>query len=81
MSRLHPIFQVPDIQIDDAALDSWTHDQLENAEALLTTAIPESRNPTHHVLASGALVRARLRHWDTALIDAEQVLLLCAHIR
>ena len=73
LSRLHPTFQGPDIQIDDAALDSWKHDQLENAEALLTAAIPESRNPIPHVLASRALVRARLRRWDAALADAEEV--------
>ena len=75
LSRLHPTFQGPDIQIDDAALDSWKHDQLENAEALLTAAIPESRNPIHHVLASRALVRARLRQWDAALADAKEVVI------
>ena len=75
LSRLHPTFQEPDIQIDDAALESWKHDQLETANALLTAAIAESRNPTHHVLASRALVRARLRQWDAALVDAGQVLI------
>ena len=74
MSRLHPTFQEPDIRIDDAALHSWKHDQLENADALLTAAIPGSRNPIRDVLASRALVRARLRHWDAALVDAEEVL-------
>ena len=74
MSRLHPTFQEPVIQIDDAALHSWKHDQLETAVALLTAAIPDPRNPNHHVLASRALVRARLRHWDAALVDAEEVL-------
>ena len=44
---------------------------LENAEAVLTAAIS---NPNHHLLASRALVRARLRHWDAALDDAEEVL-------
>ena len=73
MSRLHPTFQDPDIQIDDAALHAWKHDQFENAEALLTAAISESRNPNHHVLASRALIRARLQQWDAALVDAEQV--------
>ncbi|KAF8546581.1 hypothetical protein OG21DRAFT_1102783 [Imleria badia] len=71
LSPLHPTFQEPVIQIDDATLDSWKHDQLESAEALLTAAIPESQNPSHHVLASRALVRARLQQWDTALVDAE----------
>ena len=36
--------------------------------------IAESRGATHHVLASRALVRARLRLWDAALVDAAQVL-------
>ena len=74
VSPLHPTFREPDIQIDDAALESWKHDQLETANALLTAAITQSRNPTHHVLASRALVRARLRLWDAALVDADQVL-------
>ena len=48
---------------------------------LLTTAITESHNPNHHVLASRALVRARLRQWEAALADAEQVLVaLFSHI-
>lgn len=54
-------------------LDSWKHDQLANAEALLTAAIDESQNSSHHLLASRALVRARLCQWDTALIDAKMV--------
>jgi hypothetical protein len=74
LSRLHPTCQEPDIRIDDAALDPWQHDQLDNADALLTAAITESRNTNHHALASRALVRARLRQWDAALVDAEQVL-------
>ena len=73
MSRLHPTFQEPDIRVDDAALHSWKHNQLANAEALLTTAIHESRNPSHHALASRALVRARLRQWDAAIADATEV--------
>ena len=71
-SQLHT-FQEPDIQIDDAALHSWKHNQLANAEALLTAAIHESRNPIHHALASRALVRARLRQWDAAIADATKV--------
>jgi hypothetical protein len=55
-------------------LHAWKHDQLEIANALLTAAIPDPRNLNHHVLASRALVRARLRHWDTALVDAKEVL-------
>ena len=54
-------------------LDAWKHDQLADAEALLTAAINRSQNPSHRVLASRALIRARLNKWDTALIDAETV--------
>ena len=75
MSRLHPTFQEPDIQIDDAALHSWKHNQLENADALLTAAMSESQNPSHHVFSSRALVRARLQQWDAALVDADQVII------
>ncbi|KAF8555011.1 hypothetical protein OG21DRAFT_962817 [Imleria badia] len=68
LSGLHPTFQ-----IDEAALDLWKHDQLENTEALLIAAITTSQNPRDYVLASRALVRARLRLWDAALVDAEMV--------
>ena len=74
MSRLHPTILEPDIRIDGAALHSWKHDQLENANVLLTAAISESRNSNYHALGSRALVRARLRLWDAALVDAERVL-------
>ncbi|KAF8428478.1 hypothetical protein L210DRAFT_876295, partial [Boletus edulis BED1] len=62
----------PDLQIDDATLLLWKQDQLTNAEELLTVAITTSPNTTHHLLASRALVRAHLREWDTALVDAEK---------
>ena len=75
LSRLHPTFQEPDIRIDDTALHSWKHNQFANAEALLTAAIHESRNPIHYALASRALVRARLRQWDAAIADAIEVFL------
>ena len=73
MSRLYPTFQEPDIRIDDAALHSWKHNQLANAQALLTATIHGSPNPSHHALASRALVRARLRQWDAAIADATEV--------
>ncbi|KAF8548704.1 hypothetical protein OG21DRAFT_699988 [Imleria badia] len=71
LSRVHPTFQEPDIQINDAALDSWKRDQLADADALLTTAIFGSQNPSYCVLASRALVRAHSQQWDTSLVDAE----------
>ena len=72
MYRLHPTLQEPDIQIVDAALHSWKHNQLANAEELLTATILESRQ-SHDALASRALVRARLRQWDAAITDATEV--------
>ncbi|KAI9567960.1 hypothetical protein HD554DRAFT_853796 [Boletus coccyginus] len=70
LSRQHPTFQEPDLQINDAALDLWKQDQLTDAQALLTTAITAS-DTNHHVLACRALVWARLQEWDTAIADAE----------
>ncbi|KAF8415520.1 hypothetical protein L210DRAFT_3585881, partial [Boletus edulis BED1] len=36
--------------------------------------LSRSTNPNHHVLASRALVRAQLRRWDAALVDAEMAI-------
>jgi tetratricopeptide (TPR) repeat protein len=74
LSRLHPTFQEPDIHVNHATLDAWKHDQFENAEALLTTAINESQDASHHLLAARALTRARLREWDAALVDAKMAI-------
>jgi hypothetical protein len=41
---------------------------------------PQVSESIHHVLASRALVRARFRQWDAALVDADEVLLLCSYI-
>ncbi|KAF8439357.1 hypothetical protein L210DRAFT_2212162 [Boletus edulis BED1] len=46
--------------------------QLEEAEALLTEATLASQNPHHHVLASRAIVRARLRQRGAAIEDAKK---------
>ena len=62
------------ILIDDAAFDAWKNDRLEDAEALLTTAIHQHQHPSYHFLAARALIHARLQHWDEALVDAEMVL-------
>ncbi|KAN0088035.1 WD40-repeat-containing domain protein [Tylopilus felleus] len=59
------------IQINDAALHAWKNDHLKDAEALLTTAIHQNQHPGYHFLAARALVRARLQHWDQALVDAQ----------
>ena len=62
-----------DIRIENAALEAWKSGELTDAETLLTAAIPRSTGTAHHVLASRALVRACMRQWDTALVDAEEV--------
>lgn len=66
-------FQEPEVHIDNAALDSWKRGQLANAEALLTAAIHQSQDTTHHILASRSLVRTRLQQWDVAIDDADEV--------
>lgn len=66
--------QGPEILIDNTALDAWKYGNLANAEELLTAAIRTSHDSVHHLLASRALIRGRLRQWDETLGDAEQVL-------
>ena len=79
LSSLRHTFQEPDIQIDNATFESWKQEQLANTDSLLTTAITKSQDPTHQVLASRALVRARLQQWDAALVDAEMVIVSLLH--
>ena len=74
LSCLPPTFQEPNIHIDSLPLDLWKHDQLENADMLLTATITASSHPSPHVLASRGLIRARLQDWDAALVDARKVL-------
>ena len=63
----------PMIQIDDIALHSWKHDKLTDMDVMLTDAAPASKELSHHVLASRALVRTRLRQWNAAIDDAKKV--------
>ncbi|KAF8548319.1 hypothetical protein OG21DRAFT_1489483 [Imleria badia] len=70
-SLLLPTFQEPDIQIDNAALDSSTHDQLADAKPPLTETMTNTGHQTHHALANRALVRARLQQSEQAIDDAE----------
>ena len=65
-------FQEPKLDIDTAVLDAWKRGQFTNADALLSAAIPASKD-SHHVLASRALVRACSGQWDAALVDAKEV--------
>ena len=39
LSRPHPTFQQPDIQISHTTLNAWKNGELENAETLLTNAV------------------------------------------
>ena len=72
LSHLYLVRKEPGIHIGKAALDAWKIDQLANAEALLSAAMPTSKG-TAHILANRALVLARLQQWDAALVDAERV--------
>ena len=80
LSHLHLVHKEPDIHIENAALEAWENVQLVNAEALLSTTVSTSKD-TAHILATRALVRARLQQWDAALVDAEKVhVALLSHI-
>ena len=66
------------MQIYDDVLNSWKGDQLINAQESLTVDFSWStcntfQNSSHHILASRALIRARLRKWDEAMTDAKEV--------
>ncbi|KAF8439723.1 hypothetical protein L210DRAFT_3504191 [Boletus edulis BED1] len=74
LSTLDPRFPEPELRIDVTVLDLWKQDQLTKTETLLTAAIAASPHTTHDVLASHALVHARLREWDAALVAAKKVL-------
>ena len=78
-SRLYSTLQELYFEIGDAALDAWKNDQLEDVEALLTTAIHQHQHSGYHSLAARALVRARLQHWDKALVSAQMVLYSLIH--
>ena len=71
-----------DIRVGNVALNAWKHGQLASAQAFLSVELSTSKHTAHHVvLASRALVRARLQQWDAALVDAEEVrIALLSHI-
>ena len=73
MQTDHFVSQLPFIDITFAALHSWKQERLADTETSLTRTIINSRSQSHHALANRALVRARLRHWDLAIEDAENV--------
>ncbi|KAF8550473.1 hypothetical protein OG21DRAFT_1446572 [Imleria badia] len=65
---------LPLMYISDAAFKSWTEGNLTRVEALLTQEVLHPSNPFHHAcaLAHRALVRTRLKQWNTAVNDAKQ---------
>ena len=71
--------------ISDVAFKSWTGGSMTHVEELLTEEIDHPSNPFHHAraLAHRALVRMRLKQWDTAVDDVKKVYLChlwsCAH--
>ena len=67
------VSQLPFFDITNAALDSWKQDRLADTEISLTEIITDSPKQSHHALANRALVRTRLRYWDLAFEDAENV--------
>lgn len=59
--------------IDDAARVAWKEDKLDDAEEILSRQLIRRTGSDHSAFANRALIRARLRHWDAALRDAETV--------
>ncbi|KAF8126555.1 quinon protein alcohol dehydrogenase-like superfamily, partial [Boletus edulis] len=62
-------YRSPFIHITDAALRSWEQNRLVDVEASLTET---TRDERHLALATRALVRSQLQHWDLAIEDAKK---------
>ena len=62
--------------ISDVVFDSWTKGDLTRVEDLLTPEVLQPSSPFHHAraLAHRALVRTRLKQWNTAVDDATKVI-------
>ena len=62
--------------ISDAALNHWTKGDLTHVEDLLTPEVLQPSSPLNHAraLAHRALVRTRLKQWNTAVDDATKVI-------
>ncbi|KAF8119874.1 quinon protein alcohol dehydrogenase-like superfamily, partial [Boletus edulis] len=66
-------YRSPFIHVTDAALRSWEQNHLVDVEASLTETTFNTPNKRHLALATRALVRLQLQHWDLAIEDAEKV--------
>ncbi|KAF8129264.1 quinon protein alcohol dehydrogenase-like superfamily [Boletus edulis] len=65
-------YRSPFIHITDAALRSWEQNRLVDVEASLTeTTTSNTRDKRRLALATRALVRSQLQHWDLAIEDAK----------
>ncbi|KAF8129222.1 quinon protein alcohol dehydrogenase-like superfamily, partial [Boletus edulis] len=64
-------YRLPFIHITNAALRSWEQNRLVDVEASLTESTSNSPDKHHLALATRALVRSQLQHWDLAIEDAE----------
>ncbi|KAF8119884.1 hypothetical protein EV363DRAFT_1440067 [Boletus edulis] len=62
----------PFIHITDAALRSWEQNHLVDVEASLTETTFNTPDKRHLALATRALVRSQLQHWDLAIEDAKK---------
>ena len=59
--QVYGLFGICLVLSDDAVFDAWKNNQLEDAEALMTTAMHQHQHPGYHFLPARALVRARLQ--------------------
>ncbi|KAF8126560.1 hypothetical protein EV363DRAFT_1434140 [Boletus edulis] len=66
------VSQSPFIHITDAALRSWEQNHLVDVEASLMETTFNTPDKRHLALATRALVRSQLQHWDLAIEDAEK---------
>ncbi|KAF8129217.1 hypothetical protein EV363DRAFT_1169374 [Boletus edulis] len=60
------------IHITDAALRSWEQNNFIDVEASLTETTFNTPDKRHLALATRALVRSQLQHWDLAIEDAKK---------
>ncbi|KIN93449.1 hypothetical protein M404DRAFT_36093 [Pisolithus tinctorius Marx 270] len=71
--------QLPLVQVSDETLKSWVQDDPTNTEMLLTEEIASASSPSHSLLASRALIRARLKYLALAINDAKEASLHSHH--
>ncbi|KAF8129237.1 quinon protein alcohol dehydrogenase-like superfamily, partial [Boletus edulis] len=69
-------YRSPFIHITDAALRLWEQNRLVDVEASLTETTSNTPDKRHLALATRALVRSQLQHWDLAIEDAENSIII-----